>query len=91
MDSLFEIETVLRVNFCFMTYVFKDPQKSHNNGYLDCGWGLVRVAVIYLEYTDSRGQPRVHRFYKHRKSLRPEEYIWKLRKYNVSSAKDYIK
>ena len=68
----------------------KDPKKTPY-GYLDCGRGLVRVIVIYLEYTRPRGQARVYRFDIHRKSLRPEEYIWKLWKLNVSLVKDYIK
>ena len=70
--------------------IFKDPKKTPY-GYLDCGRGLVRVTVIYLEYTQPRGQVRVYRFDIHRKSLRPEEYIWKLWKLNVSLVKDYIK
>ena len=62
----------------------KDPKKTPYS-YLDCWRGLVRVTVIYLEYTQPRGQARVYRFDIHRKSLRPEEYIWKLWKLNVSS------
>ena len=53
-------------------------QKKTPYGYLDRGRGLVRVTVIYLEYTRPRGQARVYRFDIHRKSVRPEECIWKL-------------
>ena len=33
-----------------VTNFLKDPQKTPY-GYLDCGRGLVRVTVIYLEYS----------------------------------------
>ena len=58
---------------------------------LNCWRGLVRVTVIYMEYTRPRGQARVYRFNIHRKSLRPEEYVWKLWKFNVSSVNDQMK
>ena len=54
------------------------PTKKKTYGYLDNGRGLVRVTVINLEYTRPRGQARVYRSDIHRKSLRPEEYIWNL-------------
>ena len=47
-------------------------------GYLDCGRSLVRVTVIYLRYKRPREQARVYKYDIHSKSLRPEEYIWKL-------------
>ena len=40
--------------------------------YLDCGRGLVRVIIFYLEYTHPRGKALVYRFDIHRKSVRPE-------------------
>ena len=60
------------------TRVQTPPKNNRTLGYLDCGRGLVRVTIIYLEYTQPRGQARVYRFVIHWKSLRPEEYIWKL-------------
>ena len=68
-------------------FILKDPQKTPY-GYLDCGLGLVRVTVIYLEYTRPRVQARVYTFDIHRKSPRSEEYMWKL---NVTLVKDYLK
>ena len=53
--------------------------------------GLVRATVISLEYTQPKGLALVYRFDIHRKSLRTEEYIWKLWILNVSSVKNYIK
>ena len=67
-------------------YCLKDPKKTPY-GYLDCGRGLVRVTVIYLEYIRPRGQASVYTFDIHRKSLRPEEYMWKLK---VTLVKDYL-
>ena len=58
-----------------LTNIAPPPQKKEPYGYLVCGRGLVKVAVIYLEYTRPRGQAPVYTFDIHRKSPRPEEYI----------------
>ena len=78
------VNAQLVCDFCIAR---KDPPKTPY-GYLDCGRGLVRVTVIYLEYTRPRGQARVYTFDIHRKSPRPEEYMWKLK---VTLVKDYLK
>ena len=42
-------------------FILEDPQKTPY-GYLECGLGLVRVTVIYLEYTRPRVQARVYTY-----------------------------